>query len=117
MKKAGKAGSNRAGWKRALARVGDHREVTAEGGAVYLLNEIVDTQRSRRLVYERNESGSTFGVTGSTLDRCWAATADGGRLTKRQNGPHGISYTVAIEACVAALLGLVRDKAGNWRRP
>jgi hypothetical protein len=109
------------GWLRALARIEDHRLVASR----YALAEIVDTARSKKLVYARPKTGSTFDITQANLNRCWAATASGGTLAFHTAGPkrgvattaeHGISYTSGIEHVSAALLGLVRDEAGAWRR-
>jgi hypothetical protein len=110
------------GWLRALARIEDHKVIKE----VYRLVEVIDGPRSRKLVFERIATGSTFDCTAKNLNRVWEATADGGRLAFHANGPkrgvafdpeiHGISYTSGIEHASAALLGLVRDQAGDWRR-
>ena len=109
------------GWKRALERL-PHTGATVAGR--YTLTEI----GAKALTFTR-ATGKTVKVTAKTLNKVWLATADGGRLAHHQNWPvkhtdpkhpkgglHGISYTVAVEACVVAALGLVPDTNRNWRR-
>lgn len=100
------------GWQRALERVavGDDLRGLAQ------LDRIEREGRFPALVYVRIKSGKELRVTAAMLNRVWAATARGGRLERRKNGPTGISYTVAVEAAVVAALGLVEDKDRRWRR-
>lgn len=97
------------GWARAV-------EALPVGTTIKDRYELDRIEEGKALVFRRLASGKEVRVTARLLDRCWAATADGGRLAKRTNGPTGISYTVAVEEAVVAALGLVLDQEGRWRR-
>lgn len=100
-----------AGWARALERVAVGHDLR---GLAQLAR--IEKEGHPALVFVR-PSGKEVRVSARLLDRCWAVTAgEGGRLERRQNGPAGISYTVALEAAVVAALGLVLDREGRWRR-